>query len=156
MEDQILTPVQTSPVKKVNNWLLRKIETREDAIHVIRNSSNVFYTIAAFDFVVGLIILFVPYFENLDLSIVVIVVTTSITLAVFAYLLRKYKSLLIAVLLLILSILSLIAAIMNAIDIGVQISWFFPALAIFASIRSVQAIHKIHELERTANQISQY
>ena len=38
MENQILTPTQTPPPKK-NNWF-GKIETREEALKVIKDSSN--------------------------------------------------------------------------------------------------------------------
>ena len=135
MENQILTPTQTPPPKK-NNWF-GKIETREEALKVIKDSSNGFYFLAVLQIVIG-------YFL-LGASAIV----DSVILAILAFLLRKFNSMVVAILLLLLSLAGIVVTGINRFGGGTGgRNIILAVIMIWVSVRAVQATLKLHKLEK--------
>lgn len=135
MENQILTPTETKPPKK-NAWF-GKIETKEEALKIIKDSSNGFYFLAALQIVIGYFLLGLP------------AIIDGVIFAVLAFLLRKFKSMVVAMLLLLLSVGGIVVTAINQFGGGTGGRNIILALImIWVSIRAVQATAKLHKLEK--------
>lgn len=133
MENQVPTPSQTQPPKK-NNWF-GKIETREEALKVIKDSSIGFYFLALLQIVIG-------YFL-LEASAII----DGVIFAILAFLLRKFNSMVIAILLLLLSVAAVVVTGINKFGGGSGgRNMTLAIIMIWVSVRAVQASIKLHKL----------
>lgn len=138
MEDEILKPnpaTWTAPVKNFN-WLFGYIETPEEVLSLVKKSSIAFYIVAVVQTMVA-------YF--LESSIII----DGVVIVVCAFLLYKFNNRIMAIILLLLSVGSIFATVMN--KFGVASGGINMVLAIFlvwVSIRSVQATFRLHEIEK--------
>jgi len=131
---------QTSGVKKVKqankNKLFSKIETEEDALNVIKDSSNGFYFLAALQATLGFVV-----------SGPMILID-SILFVILGFSLRKYESRAVAIILLLLSLAALYSTMMNRIyNTGGQ-NIFLAAVMVWASIRAFQATVALKKIRK--------
>ncbi|MEK7511706.1 MAG: hypothetical protein AAB575_01700 [Patescibacteria group bacterium] len=112
-----------------------KIDSREDAIKIIKKSSSFFLCIAAIQIVVGLLA---------GISVLI----TGVIFLILGILLRKYNNTIIAVLLLFLSALAIIATVTNVVG-GSQggTSVLFAILLFFTSIGALRATLAYNKLK---------
>jgi cobalamin synthase len=135
MENQAITPTESKP-RKNNTWF-GKIGSKEDAIKVIKDSSNGFYFLAALQIIIG-------YFV-LGLTTII----DGVIIAVLAFVLWKFRSIVAAVFLLLFSIVSIVVTAINQFGGGTGGSnTILAVLMIWISIRAVQATFKLHKLEK--------
>lgn len=133
MDDQITTTAETT---KRNNWF-GKIETREESLKIIKDSSNGFIFLAALQIVIGYFLSGLP------------AIIDGVIFAVLALLLRRFKSILVAVLLLLLSVGGIVVTAINRFGGGTGGRNIILALImIWVSIRAVQATIKFHKLKK--------
>ena len=124
------------PPKKKNTWF-GKIETRDEAIKVIKDASNGFYFLAALQIVLG-------YFIMGALAIV-----DGVIFAVCAFLLRKFNSRVVAVILLLLSVAGLVVTGMNKFGGGSGgQNLFLAVIMIWVSIRAIQATFGLKKFQQ--------
>ncbi|MEI6660241.1 MAG: hypothetical protein WCK91_02355 [bacterium] len=136
MENQITTSTDSKPPKK-NAWF-GKIETKEEALKVIKDSSNGFYFLAALQIVIGYFLLGLP------------AIIDGVIFAVLAFLLRKFNSMVVAVLLLLLSVGAVVVTAINQFGGGTGgRNTILAVIMIWTSIRAVQATFKLHKLEKS-------
>ncbi|MBI2042478.1 MAG: hypothetical protein HYT21_01910 [Candidatus Nealsonbacteria bacterium] len=115
------------PPKKKNTWF-GKIQTRDEAIKVIKDASNGFYFLAALQIVLG-------YFIMRPEAII-----DGAIFAICAFLLRKFNSRVVAIILLLLSIGGLIVTGMNNFGGGAGgQNLILAVIMIWVSIRAIQA-----------------
>lgn len=115
------------PPKKKNSWF-GKIETSEEAVKVIKDVSIGFYVLAALQIVAGYFILGIP------------AIIDGVIFAVCAFLLRKFNSRVVAIILLLLSIGSLVITGINKFGGGAGgRNLFLAVIMIWVSIRAIQA-----------------
>ena len=121
--------------KKKNQWF-GKIESREDALKVIKDSSNGFYVIAAIQAGIGV---FLAPSMILD----------GVIYAVLGFLLRKFNSRVVAVLLLLFSALSVFATASNQFGRGGTggSNIVLAVIILWAAVRAVQATFKLPKLK---------
>lgn len=131
---QNFTPL-TLPKKK--NRLFGKIETWEDAIKVIKDVSNAFYFLAALQMVLG-------YFIIGAATII-----DGVVFAACAFLLRKFHSRIVAVILLLLSIGTLVATVLNKFGTSTGgKNVFLAVITIWVSIRAIQATFSLKKFQQ--------
>lgn len=119
---------------KKYNWF-GKIESKEDAIKVIKDSSTGFFGLAAIQFALGLVI-------GME------AITDGVIYAVLALLLRKFNSRVVACLLLLLSLVAVVVTGINKFSGGGGGRNVFLALImIYVSVRAVQATFKYHKVK---------
>lgn len=117
-----------TPATRINS-LYGKIGTREDALMVIKGVTLGFYVVAAIQAIVGAMI--APP-----------MIIDAAVYAVLAFLLKKFASRFVAVLLLILSLAATALTISNKINGGVGGNNFILALImVWAAVRAVQATY---------------
>lgn len=124
-----------SKPKKKNPWF-GKIESREDALKVIKDSSNAFYVIAAIQAGIGV---FLAPSMILD----------GVIYAVLGFLLRKFNSRIVAVLLLLFSALAVFATVSNQFgrDGTGGSNIVLAVIILWAAVRAVQATFKLPKLK---------
>lgn len=111
-----------------------KIETKDLALKVIKECSNGFYCVAAFG-VLASFFLGAAYLVDALLFII------------FAFLLRKFKSMIVALILSLLSFLGLIFTLMNVFKISKGgTNLLLAIMLLWMSIRAVQATFKLSKL----------
>jgi hypothetical protein len=124
------------PPKKKNTWF-RKIETRDEALKVIKDASNVLYFLAAFEIVLGYFIMGVG------------AIVDGVIFAVCAFLLRKFNSRVVAVILLLLSIGVLIVTGINKFGGGSGgRNLSLAVIKIWVSIRAIQATFGLKKFQQ--------
>lgn len=131
MENEIPVP------PKKQDLLFGKIETEDGALKVIKYVSNAIYVLAALQIVVWLVLLGVA------------TVVDWVIFAVCAFILQRYKSRAIAVILLVLSVLAIISTAINSFgggSGGQNVGLAF--LVVFISVRAVQATYKLKKLRQ--------
>lgn len=115
--------------------MFSKIETREEALDVIKDSSNGFFVVAGIQIVIGIILM--PS-----------IILDGVVFAVLGLMLRQLNSRIVAVLLLLVSIGSFVMTSMNKFGVtsegGGNI--FLAGLMVYVSIRAIQATFKYHLL----------
>lgn len=115
------------PPKKKNAWY-GKIETKEEALKVIKDASNGFYFLAALQIVLG-------YFIMGTEAII-----DGVLFAVCAFLLRKFNSRVVAVILLLLSVGGLVVTAINQFGGGTGgRNIILAVIMIWTSVRAIQA-----------------
>lgn len=135
MENQTIIPAESKPPKK-NVWF-GKIETKEEAIKVIKDSSNGFYFLAALQIVISYFLLGLP-------SII-----DGVIFAVFAFLLRQFKSMVVAVLLLLLSVGGLVVTGINKFGGGTGgQNLILAVIMIWVSVRAIQATFGLKKFQQ--------
>ncbi len=135
MENQIVVTKEQKPPKK-NAWF-GKIETKEEAIKVIKDSANGFYFLAALQIVIGYFLLGLP------------AIIDGAMFGVLAFLLRQFKSMVVAVLLLLLSLGGAVVTAINQFGGGTGgRNTILALIMIWVSIRAVQATFKLRKLEK--------
>ena len=135
MENQTGATIGSKPPKK-NAWF-GKIETKEEAIKVIKNSSNGFYFLAALQIVIGYFLLGLP------------AIIDGVMFGVLAFLLRQFRSMVVAVLLLLLSVGGVVVTAMNQFGGGTGgRNTILALIIIWVSVRAMQATFKLHKLEK--------
>lgn len=134
MIEQIPTPIPPTQVKK-NSWF-GKIETQDEALEVIKGVSIGFYFLAVLQIVIG-------YFLIGLESII-----DGVIYAVLAFLLRKFNSRVVAVILLLISIASIVFTGINQFAGGTGgKNTILAVITVWASIRAIQATFKLHKLQ---------
>ena len=124
------------PPKKKNAWY-GKIETKEDALKVIKDASNGFYFLAVLQIALG-------YFIMGTEAII-----DGAIFAVCAFLLRKFNSRVVAVILLLLSIGGLIVTGMNKFSGGAGgQNLILAIIMIWVSIRAIQATFGLKKFQQ--------
>lgn len=135
MENQIPKPAQKPPSNK-NAWF-GKIETKEEALKAIKDASNGFYFLAVLQITVG-------YF-----FLGVLVMIDGVIFAILAFLLRKFNSTAVAVLLLLLTIVGAVVTGINKFEGGAGgKNVILAVIIILMSVRAMQATIKLHKLEK--------
>ncbi|MDD5341895.1 MAG: hypothetical protein PHI73_00970 [Patescibacteria group bacterium] len=115
------------PTKKFNLWL-GKIETKEQALKVIKNVSLGFYFVAGLQILLGIII---GSWE---------IVVDGAIFAVFSFLFSKFKNRTLAIILLVLSCLALLSTGYNIVSSGLGgTNIILAIIMVWASIRAMQA-----------------
>ena len=123
------------PPKKKNAWY-GKIETKEEALKVIKDASNGFYFLAALQVVLG-------YFIMGTEAII-----DGVLFAVCAFLLRKFNSRVVAVILLLLSIGGLVVTAINKFGGGTGgQNLILAVIMIWTSIRAIQATFGLRKFQ---------
>lgn len=123
------------PPKKKNAWY-GKIETKEEALKVIKDASNGFYFLAALQIVLG-------YFIMGASAIV-----DGVIFAVCAFLLRKLNSRVVAIILLLLSVGGLIVTGINKFGGGTGgRNIILAVIMIWTSIRAIQATFELRKFQ---------
>lgn len=123
------------PPKKKNTWF-GKIETRDEALKVIKDVSNSFYFLAALQIIFGYFIMGVE------------VIIDGTIFAVCAFLLRKFNSRVVAVVLLLLSVGGLIVTGINKFGGGSGgRNLVLAVIAIWVSIRAIQATFELRKFQ---------
>ena len=117
-----------------NKWF-GKIETVEDAQEAVKSSSNVFIFVGALTFING----FLGLAEIFDALLFIFL----------GFILKKYKKLYVAVILFILSLLSLIITILNSIIGGGDSNIFLAAILVYAGFRAVKGAWKLKKIHST-------
>ena len=142
MDNQIQIPPQvvTQQPKKKNSWF-GKIETREEALKVIKDSSYGFFFLAVLQAGIGFAL-----GMNLWLD--------AILYLIFGAALLKFKSRIAAVLLLLLTGGALVMTFLNKLNPDPSAgtggtNLFLAAIMIWVSIRAIQATFKLHNLNKT-------
>ena len=124
------------PPKKKNAWF-GKIETRDEALKVIKDTSNGFYFLAALQIVLG-------YFIMGTEAII-----DGVIFAVCAFLLRKFNSRVVAVILLLLSIGGLVVTGINKFGGGTGgRNLFLAVIMIWISVRAIQATFGLKKFQQ--------
>jgi cobalamin synthase len=114
--------------------IFSKIETREEALKTIKDTTIGFYFIAILHIVLG-------YFVGLPVMI------DGVLYAVLGFLLQKFNSRIVAVLLLIVSGIALITTVINRFGGGTGgRNILLAIIVLWASIRAVQATFKLQSL----------
>jgi len=122
------------PPKKKNTWF-GKIETRDEALKVIKDASNGFYFLAVLQVVLG-------YFIMGTEAII-----DGVIFAICAFLLRKFNSRVVAVILLLLSIGGLVVTGINKFGGGGQ-NLFLAVIMIWVSVRAIQATFGLKKFQQ--------
>jgi uncharacterized membrane protein HdeD (DUF308 family) len=134
----------SSQESKKRPGMFGKIETKEDALKVIKDTAIAFYVVAALQIVLAFFI---------GLSAII----DGIIYIVLAFLLQKFNSRIVAVLMLILTGIGVVVTAMNRLGSGQGGRNILLALVmIWASIRAIQATFRLNTLsseEETGNQI---
>ena len=126
----------TTPPPKKNNWF-GKIETREEALKIVKNISIGFYFVAALQLVLGFL-LFGVYG-----------IFDGIAFFVLTFLLHKFNSRAVAVILLLLSVAVLVSTAINKFTDGMGgRNIALAAIMIWASFRAFQATTKLKAWEK--------
>ncbi len=134
MENQNPASVQPQQTKK--NTLFGKIETKEEALKIIKDSSNGFYFLSALEIIAG-------YFV-IGISAII----DGIIFAICAFLLRKFNSKVVAIILLLISAMSLITTGVNKFSNGSGgQNIFLAVIVVWISIRAVQATFALEKFE---------
>lgn len=124
------------PPKKKNSWF-GKIETKDEALKVIKDASNGFYFLAALQIVLGCFIMGME------------AIVDGVIFAVCAFLLRKFNSRVVAVILLLLSIGGLIVTGINKFGGGSGgQNLFLAVIMIWVSIRAIQATFGLKKFQQ--------
>ncbi len=132
MENKIPAPNPT-PQPKKNIWF-GEIETREEALKVIKDASNGFYFFAGLQIVLG-------YFIMGASAIV-----DGVIFAVLAFLLRKFNSMVIAIFLLLLSVAGIVITGINRFGGGTGgRNIILAVIMVWVSVRAIQATFKLHK-----------
>jgi len=119
---------------KKNAWF-SKIESKEDAIKVIKDSSNGFLVLAAIQFGLGFLIGMTTIIDG-------------VIYAVLALLLRKFNSRAVAILLLLLSLVAIVVTGINKFGGGEGgRNIILAVIMIWASVRAVQATFKYNKVK---------
>lgn len=123
----------TKPTTK--KTMFSKIETREDALEVIKDSSNGFFVVAAIQIAIGIFLM--PS-----------IILDGVVFAVLGLLLRQLHSRVVAVLLLMVSISSLVMTIMNKFDAETHggSNIYLAGIMVYVSVRAIQATFKYQTL----------
>lgn len=125
-----------TPPKKKNTWF-GKIETRNEALKVIKDTSNSFYLLAILQTILGYFIIGIWS------------ITDGIVFAVCAFLLRKFNSRIVAIILLLLSVSGLVITGMNKFDDGAGgRNLFLAVIMIWVSIRAIQATFELKKVKQ--------
>ena len=136
MENQTVPTTETKPPKK-NAWF-GKIETKDEALKVIKDSSNGFYFLAALQIIIGYFLLGLP------------AIIDGVMFGVLAFLLRQFRSMVVAVLLLLLSVGGVVVTAINQFGGGTGgRNTILALIMIWVSVRAVQATFKLHKLEKS-------
>lgn len=123
------------PPKKKNAWY-GKIETKDEALKVIKDASNGFYFLAALQIVLG-------YFIMGTEAII-----DGVLFAVCAFLLRRFNSRVVAVILLLLSIGGLVVTAINKFGGGTGgRNIILAVIMIWTSIRAIQATFGLRKFQ---------
>lgn len=124
--------------KKKNFWSgsFDKIETKDEALKIIKNTSNGFYFLAVLNIILGYFIVGIS------------AIIDGVILAIMAFLLRKFNSKIAAIILLLLSIVGLIVTVTNKISgsTGGQ-NLVLAVIMIWLSIRAIQATFGLRKLQ---------
>ena len=125
----------TNPKKKISfREIAGKIESKEEAVKVIKDCSNAFLVLAAIEVIAGLVLLGTG------------AVIDGIVFAILAIILRKLHSRVAAIILLLLSLGAVVVTIMNNVSGGKGGSNIILGIVIvYASIRGIQATFKYNE-----------
>jgi len=135
MENQIMKSKE-SDLSKKGLWF-GKIETKEDALKTIKNSSNGFYLLAALQIFVGYFILGIP------------MILDGMIYAVLSFFLRQYKSIVASVFLVLVSVGAFVVTAINQFSGGLGgKNTFLAIVMVWASIRALQATVKLYKLEK--------
>ncbi|MFA6549943.1 MAG: hypothetical protein WCT36_01140 [Candidatus Gracilibacteria bacterium] len=124
-----------TPKKKISfKQIAGKIESKEEAVKVIKDCSNAFLLLAAIEVIAGLVLLGTA------------AIIDGVVFAILAIILRKFHSRVAAIILLLLSLASVIVTIMNNVSGGTGGSNIILAIVIvYASARGIQATFKYNE-----------
>ncbi len=135
MENHTTAMTKTKSTKK-NVWF-GKIETKEEALKVIRESSTGFYFLAAAQIVLGYLV-----FGSTA-------IVDGVAFGVSAFLLRQFRSRIVASLMLLLTVASVMMTATNLFGVGTGGRNILLAFVmVWASIRAIQATFKLHKLEK--------
>lgn len=127
--------ISPMPPKKKNAWY-GKIETKDEALKVIKDASNGFYFLAALQIILG-------YFIMGTEAII-----DGVLFAVCAFLLRKFNSRVVAVILLLLSIGGLVVTAINKFGGGTGgQNIILAVIMIWTSIRAIQATFGLQKFQ---------
>ncbi len=133
MENQISTPTQ---YPKKNNWF-GKIETQVEALEVIKASSGIFYFVAILQIVIGY------FFVGTE------VIASGVIFGLLAFLLHKFNSIVVAIILLLLSVGVVVVSGINILGYGAGWSKIIiPFIMIFFSVRAIHAAVKLYKLDK--------
>jgi len=123
--------------KSKNKWW-GKIETREEALGVIKDSANGFYCVAVIQVVIGLFLLGVG------------AVVDGIIFAVLAFLLKKFNTILVALILFVLSMIGVVATGVNQFGGGTGgRNMVLAIIMVWMSVRALQATARLRKLGKT-------
>lgn len=137
MENQVIKQPQSTPRKRFWFWV-GKIKTKEESLKIIKSSSYGFYALAILDIV--------AYFFLHILSAIIIDVAI---LTILAFLLRKFNSTVVAIILLLWSILIVVSTGINEFGGGYGgTNIVLAIMAVWMSIRAIQATTMFHKLEK--------
>lgn len=133
MDNTILKPSRS--LEKVG--IFGKIKNQENALTVIKDASNTFYFLAAIQIILGYFIMGVE------------VIIDGVIFAVFAFLLRKFNSRVVAVILLLLSIAGLVITGINKFGSGTGgQNLFLAVIMVWVSVRSIQATFGLKKFQQ--------
>lgn len=126
-----------------------KIETEQDAIQVIKASSNGFYTVAGIQLVIGLLLAF------LRRAAIIEAIIDPLVYASLSLLLRKFRSRVVAVILLSYSCATLVVTIINKFggDEGGQ-NVILAIIVFWTSVRAIQASFTLNKLSTSAKSVA--
>ncbi|WP_052594573.1 hypothetical protein [Aureispira sp. CCB-QB1] len=112
-----------------------KIETKEDALGVIKETANGFFVVACLQIIIGIILM--PA-----------IILDGVVLIVLGLLLRQLKSRVVAVILFLFSVIAFIMTIMNKFGISSEGGGniFLAGLMVYISIRAIQATFRYYSL----------
>ena len=119
--------------KKKSFWF-GKIETRDDAIKIIKEASTFFYVLAGLQIVGGVIIKFlVPVYS------IIAIIVEGIIVGICAFLLRKFNSKIVAIIMILFPMIALIFS------GGKNI--YLPVITILVSVRAIQATFELKKFQ---------
>lgn len=125
------------PTSTAKLGLFGKIRRRDDALKVIKDASNGFYFLAAFQLVLGYFIMGVE------------VIIDVVIFAICAFLLRKFNSRVVAVILLLLSVAGLVVTGINKFGGGSGgRNLLLTVIMIWVSIRAIQATFGLKKFQQ--------
>ena len=137
MDNQTPTSPSTTRRNQIKNTWFGKIETTENALKVIKDVSNGFYFLAVLQIVLG-------YFIMGTSAII-----DGVLFAVCAFLLRKFNSRVVAIILLLLSVGGLVVTRINQFGGGTGgRNLFLAVIMIWVSIRAIQATFGLKKLQQ--------
>lgn len=139
MEKQIAGS-ESLPSKKKNTWFA-KIETREDALSVIKDTSNNFYFLALIQTIFG-------YLIAGPLAIV-----DGIIFVFLGFLLRKYNSRFVSAIMIVISLFIISSTSANIISGAGGTNMWLAVAMLWISIRAWQATSKLRKLSRIEPQV---